>query len=192
MVHRMVDGYMELMLTDNGRDFFLPTSDSARRLAELAFLGSPPAFDFIIRTFDGGVLPQPQHLGNLLGRQFKIGPGWSLRVAQIFTTSAGDLNVIDQAGCLRYDANKHQAGGANGFRPSGTSSPTPEAPMTIDTTAQDAATFTSAAPPLPAARGANSVWVFGGIRLETPDTLSHATWVRLRKYVEIIEPEEPA
>jgi hypothetical protein len=183
----IVDGYKELMLTDVGRDYFLPTTAFDTPRAELAFLSQPEVYSFLIEKFDGSTLPTVPMLGNLLSRHFGIASSWSNRVAQNFLSAANDLGVMDQGGRLRYDAAKHKTSVSSCSQDEG-------APATIE--APTLKVGANIVPPRinsgPAVNPNSSIWVRGAIRLETPSDMSLADWLRLQKYVEILRPDEEA
>jgi hypothetical protein len=206
----IVDGYKELMLTDGGRDYFMPTTTNASREAELGFLSQPSVYSFLIEKFDGSTLPAAGMLGNVLTRQFKIAPSWSGRVAQNFLTAANDLGVLDQGGRLRYDAAKHKAGAQPGrsLVSVGTNQPQQSAPesvygpyvdlsgASVEATMSEPSPMPQSVQFIPNVHGAN-VWVYrdaagATVKLETPSTLTTALWDRLKAYIEILKPDAQA
>jgi hypothetical protein len=205
-----VDGYTELTLTDLGRDYYMPTTTTASREAELAFLSQPPVFKFLIDKFDGSMLPSSGMLANLLSREFKIPGSWIGRVAQSFVTTASELGVLDQSGRLRYDAAKHKAGAIPGrsLVPVGGDQPQPNASesvyapymdlsgASVEATMPEQSPTPAAAQFVPNVHGAN-VWVYrdaagATVKLETPSTLTMALWDRLKAYIEILKPDAQA
>lgn len=184
----IVDGTSELFLTDAGRKYFFPTTDSESRAAELSFLVHPPSFATLVDELDGSRLPSTSMLANLLGRKCGVPTSWRVRAAQIFVSAATDMGVLDQGGNLRYAAAKHMAGTEHGMAAS---------PMR--SAAHETIPPPSTQNPLPSgiagspiSGGAENVWVYrdgtGTIRLETPTQLTYAMWDRLTKYVDILRP----
>jgi hypothetical protein len=207
----IVEGARSYSLTEEGQRFFFPTNDTDRRQAELGFLASPSAFKLLLDRFDGNRLPATPMLANILLRDGSVTKSWATRAAALFLSSATELAVTDTVGFLRYKAALHSLGAegkANGrpdkqpdfvfhkgdqvFVGEVKVSPDPGkggSGQRIDETSRSGAKGVAAHTP-----GAN-VWVFteggGTVRLETPDSLPPALWVRLRKYVEMLEPVPP-
>lgn len=96
----------QFQLSEAGKRYFFPTSDNDRRSALLEFLQKPRAFDFIIRRFDGGKLPETQHLGNILYSEADVPESWKTRVASFFVKSAELVGIIDSENNLRFKAAK--------------------------------------------------------------------------------------
>jgi hypothetical protein len=185
----IVDGHTALRLTDLGRDHFMPTTENGARCAELEFLSQPPTFSFLIEKFDGSTLPAANILANLLAREFGIPDSWNGRVAQIFISSANDLGVIDQGGCLRYDSAKHKAAGAVQMPPrNDTSSGEVQAAQRPQQN-QPGGTTDNPQQTKPNNRK-SKVWVWEDIRLETPGDLTLDEWEQLRDYVGILRPKK--
>lgn len=193
----MVTGQGEFQLTTLGRSYFFPTSDRESRQAELAFLIEPDVFRELVKKLDGSKLPNSGILANILG-QMGVTESWRPRIAQIFASTAAELQVLDGAGFLRYEAACHSAGpgGPRNYPPEEQSPrvikgmpgvqeepvvPSPVAARTVGSAAVVDASD-------------RNVWQFtesgGTVRLETPDPLPMALWLRLKKYVEVLEPEE--
>jgi hypothetical protein len=201
----IVDGYTTLSLTEAGREYYFPTTDRSTRIAELTFLAQPAAFQFIIDKFDGSKLPSPEHLGNLLGRTFGIPRSWSGRAAQIFTTNAEDLGVIDSDGTLRYDAVKHEAGMFHTIEEavrrdavSRGATPRPAAPHSAEEERHAADNFKAienaqrhyASVPQSASAPNVDVWTHpSGIRVEVPEPLTIELWQRLNRHVQSLKPD---
>jgi hypothetical protein len=200
----IVDGYTELVLTDLGRDYFMPMSDTAKRAAELSFLKQPPVYEFLISKFDGSTLPAPGILSNLLGREFGIPKSWSARVAQTFVTIASEIGVLDQGGRLRFHAAVHASGG--GSR-SDQAEGHEESHKQIQGSISVGSELTrgdvfysgpSATAFLPAGRRTvdplpnqtTTVWSHEGLRVETPVKMTKVLWQKLTKYVALMEPTD--
>src|SRR4051812_12085013 len=60
----IVEGGIELKLTELGREYFFPVAENSRRAAELEFLSQPAAFQYLLREFDGSRLPAVEMIAN--------------------------------------------------------------------------------------------------------------------------------
>lgn len=185
----IVEGHTELQLSDLGRDYFMPTTDSASRLAELEFLNQPPTFASLIAKFDGSILPNAVNISHILTREFRIPGSWSTRVAQLFVGIATDLGVLDPGNCLRYSAVKHVVSNNLGTGATNVIS-NPALVHQIPLASQlGSHSHTQTTLPAPIKVGATTTtWVKGEIRLETPDNMSYQMWELLKNYVQILEP----
>lgn len=103
----MVDGVRTLRLTDSAKDYFFPTTEHAKRLAKMSFIGMPGTFRFLIDRFDGNRLPGPGILANLLKRECRVPESWASRVASMFLSAAIEADAIDAGGFLRYRSAVH-------------------------------------------------------------------------------------
>lgn len=193
----IVDGHTELRLTELGRNYYFPTNDAEKRIAELGFFKSPPTFQFLIEKFDGSVLPGPTMLSNLISREFQINDMWRLRVVRFFASTATELGILDANGRLRYDAARHRAdNGAAQSTPTAdmqTTEPIVPAmvpiPQANTVTSGDARMPMTNAPNLP---GKTKLYLFadGAGRLQTPYPLPQDEWEELKSYVEnVLKPK---
>jgi hypothetical protein len=196
----IVEGTRALKLTDLGHDYFFPTTESSSRAASLAFVNTPPVFASLIERFDGKRIPNAGLIANLIQRESGVPPSWSARAAGLFLNTLSELNLLDPGGFLRYGANLHQAnrptvdeGSTNEQRVPVARLETPPEPVHPEAVGA-MRSQTSAALRTPTTESALNVWQFteagGTIRLETPDPLPPALWIRLKRYVEILKPED--
>ena len=193
----LVDGMRALVLTEVGKEYFFPTSETGKELSLLAFIGSPPAYRFLIERFDGNRMPHPTIMANLVKRECGVPESWATRVATMFVSIMTDANLIDGTGHLRYGAGLHSL-------QSGSTQQRPLPEFEEPTIGSHPAPITAISllpskNQLPVSRIASSpeinVWVFTEdgrtVRLETPDQLSKKLWDRLKKYVDVLEPSDP-
>ena len=189
----IVDGTTDLRLTDLGSDYFLPTTPSATRAAELGFVAAPAAFEFLIKKFDGSMLPGATILGNLLAREFGMSDSWKTRVAQMFVSTVNEFGLVDQSGRLRYSAAKHSAGST---APYASADASDSGPTTV-TPGPAHLQLTGFAPEVrlggaPVGSSKTSTWIHGAIRVETPDPLPQQVWEQLEQYVKLLKPAQEA
>ena len=178
----IVGGRGGYRLSDAGKRYFLPSSDSEKRQAWLSFISAPSVFAEIIKRFDGNVIPGSEMLANVLLRELKVPASWKDRVARFFLTAASDTEIIDSRGYLRYAA----------------------ARQTIDTRTPTSATLPtdgSARPALlsealrPTSSEMNK-WIFSENEqtvcvTSSPGELSNSLWSKLNAYVHVLKPKEP-
>jgi hypothetical protein len=188
----IVDGLQELCLTELGREYYFPLSDDGKRSAELAFLAQPPAFEYLIKRFDGSRLPSPNILANELGRNCGVSESWRNRAASFFINTAQDLGVVDAGNFLRYAAAKHSADSTapHTSTDAADSGPITVAPETAHLHATKFSPDVRVGAPVDSSK--TTAWTHGAIRVETPNPLTRQLWEKLQKYVELMEPDEQA
>lgn len=178
-------GRGEYGLTELGKRYYFPTSDSDKSAALLEIFSSPAAFKEVIRRFDGGSLPNREILSNIFHRELGVPESWKDRVAAFFSNAAQFVGAIDEKGFLRYRAAFHSGNLAEAA--SVTEDVAPRSKTTI------AHKFYGGMP----LTGDNSamsmnVWSFshGGkfVRLETPIDLDKDLWQKLNAYVQLLKP----
>jgi hypothetical protein len=190
----IIEGSRDLSLTEGGRDYFSPHTESAARIAELGFFGTPRVFKSTIERFDGSKLPATNILSNLMHRQFGVPESWATRTAGLFTSSAIELNIIDANGILRYGVGLQRAG-REPQRMDGPVTP-PELervvprPANISGTSIGSAVAYGVATASAAPASAETVWVHREIRLHTPDNMTKALWDQLNRYVQSLKPTD--
>jgi hypothetical protein len=191
----IIEGTRALKLTDLGHDYFFPTTESSARHALLWFIKTPAVFGKLIDRFDGKRLPGANLLANLVNREFGVPPSWAARTASLFISSLGDYELIDDGGFIRYGAAVHKAGRAT----AGVTTENGSDTALLDQ--QAAATQSSLAGSMPSrsadsvspVKAGTNVWQFteagGTVRLETPDPLPKELWSRLKRYVNVLNPD---
>lgn len=172
----------------------------------------PTAYAFLIDRFDGSRLPSAEILKNILQTAAHISSSWADRVASLFMSTAAELNLIDAAGFLRYGAEVHSSGSNNSaatINPAGGAdeevdhesdkenvpAPLLKPPFYVgkigdrpDGNQRDGAMDA-------VVRSSTGRWHHneggGWVKLELSNPLPWPLWERLRKYVEMLEPEKP-
>lgn len=208
----MIEGMGEYQLTEWGRKYFYPADEVEKRLAELSFLMTPPAFARLIDRYDGGTLPPSRILGNVLLKECGVPPSWVDRATSVFKDVCDKLGLIDSGGHLRYAVAVRL--GARFNSKASETNPTPKgkikAPSLIDvedehgsgTGTEDIVIDSVYETPdhtLRIGHGKKKAtvneWTYeeagGSVRVETPNPLPRALWERLKRYVEILEPSKP-
>jgi hypothetical protein len=187
--YRIIDGRGTYTLTEQGKRYFIPESESDKNSSLLFFLGSPSVFNKFIARYDGNKMPQSSFLLNVFSSQFGVRKSWAQRVASIFESAAELAGAVDAHGFLRYQASlkgvnvrpSHHAGqkAAEEGSPAATESPV----------------FNNLLPPERAVKieGGANVWVYGhedkSVRLETPKEFPFEMWEVLSNYVQhVIKP----
>jgi hypothetical protein len=195
----LIEGRGAFRLTPAGKLYFFPTSEQEKRRAELQCFAAPKAFKVLLEKFDGNTLPQASTVGNVLKQHADVGTSWKDRVAAIFLDAAQTLQVVDQGGRLRYSV---ALAGAATAPPShtttgnghGGSAKTPTPAEIKEVTVSDKLEMRESLAVVVNRQGTN-VWAFaeagGSVRVETPDPLPRELWLRLKRYVEVLEPAEP-
>jgi hypothetical protein len=199
----MIEGRGTYRLTDLGQRYFLPTTENESRLAELAFFRAPKAFAALIDRFDGNAIPSSGVLANLLLKNGNVPKSWKDRVAGIFLDAAAQLRVIDASGRLRYEVAVQAAARGSYIHPenfptlvrrdriaseNAGSVPVGDAKSNeVHAKGKEPqAPFHISVPP------ESNAWIFseagGTLRVETPDPLPRALWLRLKRYVDMLEP----
>lgn len=203
---QIIEGRGEYSLTEAGKRYFLPETESDKKLASLEFLAGPTAYKMLLDRFDGDRLPQTASLRNILARHGGVPTSWVNRVASIFITAVSELGLVDAQGFLRYKATKSRASQSKPeepehLRPQSPSGQTiyPDGIPTeerIGTPALNLHNQLNFRHSIDAEKKgpAGNVWIFseegGTVRLETPNPLPSALWKRLKQYVDVLEPAE--
>jgi hypothetical protein len=193
-VYGIIEGHGEYKLTEAGRSYYYPEDASEKRRAELAMLNTPAVHAALIKRFDGNVLPLSRNLGTiLLGLGVPV--SWVDRVGSQFKEACERMELIDPGGHLRYGFAARFAAKANGAE--GSVKPEGEGDAEHDEVKPP--------PPPPkqppaenqrdnVPRGDTTVWAAptpnGTVRVETPVRLTREAWVKLTRYVEILEPPQ--
>jgi len=204
-------GASDVSLTEAAKDYFHPTSDNAKRKAELSFFNAPGAFRYLIAKFDGGFLPTPDVVKNNLLRD-KVVPGsWAPRTATLFRGTAESLGLVDSAGHLRFKASSLSVNGNPGLfaeedgddeSPDSSDSSSASRSSLMSSNSESferlrpahqvgASEHRQSSGP-PAVDPTKTVWIVAGgkVRLETPNPMTRQMWEKLTKYVELLEPTE--
>jgi hypothetical protein len=187
----IVDGSRDMSLTEAGRQYFYAASELAQRRALLIFFGSPPKFKALLNSYDGSGVPSQAMLTGAL-RKMGLAETWGARAASFFTSAAQQVGAIDEAGFLRYKAAVAKA--ERSAEDSGDEIPAAEYNGGSDNSQEvrPVQSTTIKAEPSPVSAPGKTVWQFGGgaVRIETPDPITRAMWERLKKYVELLEPDD--
>jgi hypothetical protein len=177
-VFGIIEGWGSYTLTESGRKYFYPQSDNDKNEAVLTMFLTPPAFEFIVKRFDGDKLPTTEIMGNIFHQELSVPDSWKDRVAQIFTRSAHFAGIIDTGGFLRYDAAVHTR--------------TTETPENQPIPATKTEGFAEVGVKLSAPQTAKSgitTWSHGDkIKVQTPDPITKEIWEKLNAYVQILKP----
>lgn len=203
--YRIIEGTRTYKLTDLGKRYFYPTSDSDQRLAQIEFFESPRPFRLLIDRFDGEELPDVEHLGNILLHEDAVPSSWSARVAAFFFTAAKEIGLLDEGGILRVAASK---AAALAGRPVEGELEDAERQRQASAVMFDQFFSTPrrvpsrvAAPSQPQTQqnppravAETNVWTYTvagkTVRLETPLEMPRALWEVLDKFVDILKPPE--
>jgi hypothetical protein len=172
-------------LTDAGKRYFFPSSETEKRQAMLEFLKTPPIFSDVINRFDGNKIPAPDMLANTLLREMNIPESWKARVARFFLKAAQDAGAIDSHGFLRYAASRHSMDGE----------PLIQSKTHIDTAPPPISSPTSVPSPLfHTPEDGMNAWVFSlngkTVKVETSNALTPELWKKLNSYVQVLKPFE--
>ncbi len=189
----MIEGDRDCSLSKLGSRYFFPSNGSDRRAAELAFLATPSVFKFLLDRFDGRLLPGTDKLANLMAHERILGASWAGRVAACFMGAVRALGLVDNLNHLRYGATLAEQRSSRG-------------PHRDQQTGADEGLEEDVPPPIneqvksrgpepraarPEVAGLNS-WAFsesgGSVLVETTDPLPRALWLRLKRYVDVLEP----
>jgi hypothetical protein len=109
-LYGLIDGRGEYALTDLGKRYFLPTSETDKAEAAFEILQHPPAFKRLVARFSGQRLPSNDILGNIIHTEGNVPASWKDKVASIFAKSAVALSLIDSQGNLRATAQASTGG----------------------------------------------------------------------------------
>ena len=194
-VFGIVQGWGAYGLTDLGRKYFYPQSESDKKKALLDMVSNAPVFKFILDRFDGETLPKTEILGNIFHQELSIPDSWKDRIAQIFARSASFAGIIDNNGFLRYSAEVHNLksrGNEEG------EIPPPAEGEALKTSPQGSSVRLETPTPIPVATvsqvSSKTIWVFshrsGQIRVETPESITPDLWEKLNAYVQILKPSK--
>lgn len=175
----LVEGHGTYSLTETAKRYFFPTSENDKASALLDVFASPPAFQDLLRRFDGDKLPGREILGNILHRELKVPESWKERVAGLFCGAAQHVGVIDSQGFLRYEAARHSAGSSTEDIPPAAEEPTPSM-----------SSFAGILRPKPASAPGIVQWRYKAIEVTTPENLDRALWMKLNAYVQLLEPTD--
>ncbi|MGA3169402.1 MAG: hypothetical protein ABSE62_00155 [Chthoniobacteraceae bacterium] len=180
----IIDGWGSYTLTDAGKRYFYPTSETDKIQAGLSFLSKPQSFGILLRRFDGEKLPSTAMLGNILHQEAGIVDSWKDRLASTFIRSARFLGIIDDSDILRHDASmqtQHQPASDEilGELQDG------------DITPKSEEVVRHKRSPAPGSPG-HTVWTYpvgpGYIRVEVPEDITPEIWKKLNAYVQILKP----
>ncbi|HEY2785199.1 MAG TPA: hypothetical protein VGJ05_09510 [Fimbriiglobus sp.] len=196
----MIEGHGEYTLTDEGKRYFYPESPIEKRLAELKFVTTPPAHEMLIRRFDGNQLPASRNLGTLLAK-FGVPKSWVDRTASQFKDACDRLGLFDNGGHLRYGVAMRSAGKPDAAVPSSEELKDQRNGNEVEELARHiirpgiaTAKSTATEPSIKTTGPENTVWSVntpeGTLRVETPNPLPKALWVRLKRYVLSQNPSE--
>ncbi len=179
-------GRGDYLLSDYAKRYFLPQSPQDEKLGILAFLGSPPPFENLIKRFDGNQLPDASFIANILQSEADIPKSWSARVANIFLQAAALAGAIDAGGFLRFEAKIH---GAN--LDVALEELHEEGLKRQDETVRK---LQGGQPPESRKQASSECFVWDVsvdgkiVHLETSKDLPRALWEKLEKYIAVIEP----
>ena len=187
----LIEGRGTYTLSELAKQHFFPTDDGQDRVAILRVLKAPQAFEELIDRFDGTKVPGTELLSNILHREYQIAASWAPRVASLFIGALRFAGALDADGILRYQSNIQgiltEAGAVR-------AASRQQAPAPIEIVPPDHATPTArgiAEPKQPVAVDAN-VWSFTigdeTVHLRTSRELSYGLWLKLRQYVELLNP----
>lgn len=192
----LIDGRGSYSLTEIGKAYFHPTTETEKKSALLKALQSPPVFSRLLARFDGGRLPALNLLSSVLHRENNIGDAWSGRIASLFLSALKDVGVIDPSGFLRFGATVKSLEQSNGLPIE--ADPVPPAPHFAPTTNEP-----QAVPPAASVKPTAAVviddpdlnsWSFrlgdGVVRVQTSHELTPALWKKLNAYVQVLKPSD--
>jgi hypothetical protein len=189
----LIDGRTEFKLTELSRGIFLPTEDPdrQRRLALLQACRGPGAFAVLIDRYDGSKLPSPELLGNVLSQELGIPESWKVRIVTYFIKSMQLSGALNQDGFLRHKAELQKLG-------SGSSGHIQEREHVRSQ--DDERRVDERRKPLDPAEDDNQegvvVWKypFKGrtLRIETPEDMTPEIWNKLKRYIDVLNPDPNA
>ena len=181
----IIEGKGAFTLSDNGRRYYFPTSESDKSLALLDFLRTPTSFAEIIKRFDGTKLPPKEILANLFHREAHVPESWKDRTAAFFSNSAEIAGVLDATGFLRFRSIKER-----GLSKGTTQVTIPS--VEPDRTIASVSNSTVDDPNRIVENTESNVWNFvykgKSVRLITPSELDDGLWKKLNAYVQLLNP----
>ena len=104
----LVEGRGSYVLSPLAMRHFMPTDDGQDRDALLRAIIAPRVFEELVKRFDGGKLPAPDILANILKREYEVSNSWSPRIASLFVGALKFAGAVDSAGFVRYASMLHQ------------------------------------------------------------------------------------
>lgn len=173
----ILEGRGAYQLTEQAKQYYLPSNDTEKQQALIGMFASPPVFADLLKRLDGNKLPPRSMVANILRRELNLPASWSDRVAGFFVNGAQFSGALDAQGFLRLSAARHTMPKAM------TDSRSTESPAFTSHGSQQNAEIEESAP-----LGKDS-WVYQAVRLDTPRDLSPALWKKLNQYVQVIKPE---
>jgi hypothetical protein len=190
----MIEGRGAFALTETAKRYFYPRDDRESRRSELEMFASPKVFQFLITRFDGNSLPPTNTLANILMQDAAVGKSWKDRVASIFVEAATRLRIIDGGGRLRFSSAMIGRSEEELLRQATATEEVPNIAVVPPRPEAAGSTNPNATPHIETPTPGRNVWIFsesnGTVKVDTPNPLPRALWVRLKKYVEMLEPSE--
>jgi hypothetical protein len=165
----LIEGRGAYGLTQTGRQYFLPASETEKDNAALMALQHPPPFGALVTRFHGQKLPPNNILGNILHTEGKIPTSYKDRLASIFIKSAAAIKAIDAAGNLRA------------------ASAAAEVPETEKQNPPQSPAPRNDAPRFPAGACPHTLFLANGreINMVAPPDITEAEIKRIQKWVEV-------
>lgn len=177
----VIEGFGSYVLTEIAKHLYFPTSESDKANAMIDIFMAPPAYQELIKRFDGNRIPTKDILGNIMHRELNVPESWKDRSAALFLNSAQYVGVTDSDGILRVNANRHEVAHAEDRTDAEV------LPARRDSAVDQSPPKTSA----PEVRGVvvgKVHWRFKSIEVLTPEDLDHVLWEKLEGYVKLLEP----
>ena len=191
----LIDGRSDFKLTDLSMGLYFPTEDPERqrRTALLQAARNPGAFSALLEKYDGSKPPSQELMGNVLSQEMGIPESWKLRIATYFIKAMETAGAISSDGFLRHKAEMETVLSSTGQQ---------RAPDAISGIHGHAAKKPGLAeeqrrtslPTDDIDQEGVIVWKypFKGktLRIETPEDITHELWNKLKRYIEVLEPEK--
>jgi hypothetical protein len=185
----IIEGRGSYVLTEIGKQYFLPVNDAEKRQALLKMIRFPEIYNGLIGRFDGSKLPPGDSLANILARDYMVSKSWAPRVASLFVSAIREAGALDTSGFVRY-ASTMLARQATPPSPATVPVPEPEATrplQAVGTRSMFVGTETRDNEDV-------NVWSFrlgdSMVRLETSKNLSRTLWEKLNQYIKVLEPTD--
>ncbi|MDP9097843.1 MAG: hypothetical protein M3N48_02480 [Verrucomicrobiota bacterium] len=175
----ILEGRGAYQLTEQAKQYYLPSNDTEKQQALIGMFSSPPVFAELLKRLDGNKLPPRSIVANILRRELNLPASWSDRVAGFFVNAAQFSGALDERGFLRLAASRHAL---------------PKTSVDSRSTETPATTPLRFRPMTESAGGAvpegKDSWVYDAVRLDTPRDMSPALWKKLNQYVsQVLKPE---
>jgi hypothetical protein len=199
----LISGRGSYSLTELAKQFFYPTDDQQKRVAQLRMIKGPVVFEKLIERFDGNKLPSSEMLKNIIRREFDVADSWIDRTVSLFMNALKVVGVLDESGFLRFGSAMHGASSSNIANAEAELAARLSTPATnqlaLAVTPVGGISKGLLPTPKPEIGPASSagpseacVWMFrmrdAWVRVETSNDMPRALWDKLAQYIKVLEP----